>query len=380
VSTILISAGEASGDHYGRLLIDALLQSRPGLQFFGLGGDEMRAAGFEPVIEAKDVALVGLLEVVKHLPRIRREFKRLVHAVEEQKPALAVLIDFPDFNLRLARELHARGVPVVYFVSPQLWAWRRGRIAQVKKYVQKMLVIFPFEEDFYREHNVAATYVGHPLAEMPPPSVSREEFAQEHALDPAKQWIALLPGSRKQELERHLPEMLRCAAALGSGYEYIVPLANTISEEWFRSTFHIAPASLHLVHEAGLALVHSRAAIIASGTATVEAAIIGTPFVVAYRVSPLTWLLGRPLVKLKHFAMPNLIAGREILPEFIQGDFAAQRIVPIVRKLIAASPERARTIADLTQVRQQLQPQRAGTSAAERAAAEVLQLLDSNRA
>ena len=200
---ILISAGEASGEFYGAELIKALRRqlaergSGQGVEFFGVGGEQMRAAGCDLLVEASEIAEVGIVEVVKHIPTIYRRFHEVVRAAERRKPDAAVLIDFPDFNLRLAREMHKRGVPVIYYVSPQLWAWKQRRIELVRKYVSKMLVIFPFEVAFYREHGIEAQFVGHPLAELPAPAISREQFAATHNLDAARPWIALLPGSRR---------------------------------------------------------------------------------------------------------------------------------------------------------------------------------------
>ena len=210
----LLSAGEASGDTYGAQLIEALRQltsspqdaqdrrapgtPAPGSTFFGMGGEKMRLSGAELLVHANEVAVVGLVEVVKHLPDIRRRFKHLVAEAAKRKPDAAILIDFPDFNLRLARELHRLGIPVFYFVSPQIWAWRTGRVKQIQKYVRKMIVIFPFEQEFYARHGVEVSYVGHPLAYVPPPQISREEFAARHGLDPAKQWIALSAGQPQQ--------------------------------------------------------------------------------------------------------------------------------------------------------------------------------------
>src|SRR5215831_6056400 len=192
----LISAGEASGEAYGAKLIDALRRlSNSETQFFGVGGERMRQAGCDLVVNANEIAVVGLAEVVEHLPRIFRLFHKVVAEADRRKPDAAILIDFPDFNFRLARELHKRGIPVIYYVSPQLWAWRQSRIELVRKYVRKMLVIFPFEEKFYRERGIAAEFVGHPLAEMPLSAITREQFANEHQIDPNRQWVALLPGS-----------------------------------------------------------------------------------------------------------------------------------------------------------------------------------------
>jgi lipid-A-disaccharide synthase len=258
-----------------------------------------------------------------------------------------VLIDFPDWNLRLARQLHRRGIPVVYYVSPQLWAWRRGRIKQVQRYVREMLVIFPFEREFYASHGVEAEFVGHPLAELAPPTISRPEFAVRWGLDPAKEWIALLPGSRRKELRMNLPAMLGTAALLGPEFEYLMPVASTLSEEWVKGEIadceelwdskgvSSAPP-IHLCHDARAALLHARAGVVASGTATVEAALIGTPFIMVYRVAQLSWTLGRHLVRLPHYGMVNLIAGRRVVPELIQQDFTPERVE---RELRAILPE-----------------------------------------
>src|ERR1041385_1672841 len=230
----LLSAGEASGDTYGAQLIDALRQQAPGSTYFGMGGEKMRASGCERLVNANEVAVVGLVEVVTHLPAIRRRFKHLVAEAAQRKPDAAILIDFPDFNLRLARELHGRGIPVFYFVSPQIWAWRTGRVQQIKKHVRKMIVIFPFEQEFYRRHGVEVSYVGHPLAYEPPPQISREEFAAQQGLDPKKQWIALLPGSRRKEVRLNLAPMVEAAGLLQQkgNFEFVLPVASTLSAAW----------------------------------------------------------------------------------------------------------------------------------------------------
>jgi lipid-A-disaccharide synthase len=377
-TNIFISAGEASGEVYGAQLIEAFHRWPTGeTKFFGLGGERMRAAGCEIVVDSKEVAVVGLAEVVKHLPGIYGKFHQLLREVDRRKPDIAVLIDFPDFNFRLARELHKRGIPVVYFVSPQLWAWRKGRIAQVQRYVSKMLVIFPFEEKFYRDHGVNAEYVGHPLADIPMPTPDRQQYAAEHGLASNKQWIALLPGSRKQEIERHLPTMLEACARLGSGFEFILPVASTLDPAWVQSK--LGRSNVHLVRDASTALALSRAAVVASGTATVEAALVGNPFVVVYRVSPLTWSLGRRLVSLDNFAMVNLIAGKTIVPELIQGDFTAARVASNIKELAAEGPARSKMISDLAEVRLKLHPSSATQTAADRAANAVLALLDARQ-
>jgi lipid-A-disaccharide synthase len=372
---ILVSAGEASGELYGAGLIEALRRRVPDAQFFGVGGQRMRDAGFETIVDAHQISVVGLAEVVTHLPMIRREFKRLVREAKERKPDAAILIDFPDFNLRLARELHKLKIPVIYYVSPQLWAWRQGRIKQVKNYVRKMLVIFPFEEEFYRKHNVAAEYIGHPLADEPPPTITREQFATENKLDTAKTWVALLPGSRRKEVLLNLPLMLETAAHVRSvNDQFVLPVASSLELEWMKSHVSRGPVPVTLVRDARAALAHSRVAIVASGTATVEAALIGTPFVMIYRVAPLTYKLGRRFVKLSRFAMVNLIAGRDIVAEFVQQDFVPELVAVKVRDLMANGRARDTIIHDLAAVRAALHP-RGEIRSSDRAADAILSSL-----
>lgn len=375
MSTVFISAGEASGEAYGAQLIHALNKREAALTFFGLGGEQMRAAGAELTVESRSVAVVGLAEVVKHLPGIYGKFKKLLCEIDARKPIVAILVDFPDFNLRLARELHKRRIPVVYFVSPQLWAWRKGRIKQVQKYVTKMLVIFPFEEQFYRDNKVAAEYVGHPLADLPAAADRREVFAAGLALDTSKPWIALLPGSRKQEIGMHLQTIVEAAKLLGKEYEYVLPVASTLSNDWIRAQLPLDGPKITLVDDSRAALHFARASIVASGTATVEAALAGNPFVVVYKVSPLTWTFGRKLVNLEHFAMVNLIANKRIVPELIQHDFMAETIVEEMRKILSEGEARQAMIAALAEVKTKLHPQEAGVTAADRAANAVMQIL-----
>jgi lipid-A-disaccharide synthase len=335
----------------------------PQARFFGLGGARMMALGFRPVVRAEDVAHMGITEVVRHAPYIYGQFQRLKRAIASERPALAVLIDFPDLNLRLAQQLHRYGVPVIYFVSPQLWAWKKRRIRRVQRFVDRMLVIFPFEEPFYRERGVAAEFVGHPLAELAPPEVSRETFARQHGLDASKSWVALLPGSRKREVDLNLPTMLEAAITFGDTYQYLVPVAPTLKRESVAAAIAMQPAGAQpvLVDDARAALYHARASIVASGTATVEAALLGNPFVVVYRLSRLSYAIARRFVTVPHVAMANLIAGRRVVPELIQDEFTAAGVVAALKPLLADGPERTRTIAELREVRERLQSNSAAT-------------------
>jgi lipid-A-disaccharide synthase len=380
---ILISAGEASGEFYGAELMKALRRQvaqagqAADIEFFGVGGKQMRDAGCELLVDAREIAEVGIVEVIKHIPTIYRRFRQVVREAERRRPDSAVLIDFPDFNLRLARELHELGVPVIYYVSPQLWAWKQRRIERVRKYVREMLVIFPFEEKFYRERGIAAKFVGHPLADLPAPSIAREQFAREYKLDPQRQWIALLPGSRRGEVSRIFPLLLEAAQLLGPDYVYTVPVASTLSEEWV-STFlrGYAGPPITFTRDARATLLHARVAAVASGTSTLEASLIGTPFVMVYQVAPLTWRLGRRLVKVDRFAMVNLIAERDVVPELVQTDFTPQRVREKLREILPEGQARAAMIEGFRDVRRRLEPADAGGSASDRAAQAVLEILE----
>jgi lipid-A-disaccharide synthase len=369
---IFLSAGEASGEHYGALLMSEIRRLAPNADFFGLGGTRMAGLGLRRVVRAEDVAVMGITEVILHMPHIYREYRRLKASLRVERPDIAILIDFPDVNLSLARELHRLKIPVVFFVSPQLWAWKKWRIRQVRRNVTRMLVIFPFEESFYRERGVAADFVGHPLADLDRPTATREAFARENGLDASKFWVGLLPGSRARELHANLPPMIEAARLLGPGYEYLLPVAPTLQEAEVRS---MAGSTVRLVHDARDALQHARASVVASGTATVEAALIGNPFLVVYRVSRVTYAVARRVVRLPHVAMVNLIAGRRIVPELIQHDFTASKVVEQLRPLLEDEEARATMQSDLRTVEAALKVSEEAGTAIGRAARIALQLL-----
>jgi lipid-A-disaccharide synthase len=404
---IFFSAGEASGDAYGAAIVTALRERIPGVVLTGLGGVQMEAAGLNRIVHAEDIAVMGVTEILLHIPLIVSHYRKLVKSIRRQKPDVAVLIDFPDVNFRLAKRLNRAGVPVVWFVSPQLWAWKRRRLRWVQERVSKMLVIFPFEERFYRERGVDAQFVGHPLAEAPPPRITREEYAAKLGLDPTKTWIALLPGSRWKELHANLPalhelamgDLLNAAFANASfengnftppanlaahtQFEFILPVASTIKVEDLRSYldelnrdhlkyFGPEAAGVRITLDDGPdaareALMHARASVVASGTATVQAALLGNPFIVVYRVSNLTYQLVRHLVRYpEEFAdmrapngavpisMVNLIAQRRLVPELLQDDFTAAGVAAALYLLLAEGPAREAQIAGLKNIRQNL--------------------------
>ena len=358
---ILISAGEASGEMYGALLMAALrglagesladTRDQP-LEFFGVGGDRMRAAGCDTVVDSRDLAVVGISEIINHLPKIWGLFHHLIAEADKRRPELSIVIDSPAFNWRVARQMRKRGIPVVYYVCPQFWAWRQGRVRLLRKYVDKALVIFPFEEKFYRDRGVDATFVGHPLADLPRPEIDRAAYAAEHRLDATKSWITLMPGSRVREVRMNLPVILESAAKLGSAYEFLLPVAPTLDRSFLQSL--IGKVSIRLVPEAVPALSQSQAGIIASGTATVEAAMMGTPIVMVYRVSALTYRLGRSRVKVPYFAMVNLIAGEEIVPELVQDAFTAGNVVSRLNEILPDGTARSKMLAGLAGVKASL--------------------------
>jgi lipid-A-disaccharide synthase len=368
--TIFISAGEASGEHYGALLIDELRNqlslSGRDADFIGMGGPRMVQAGLVRIVRSEDVAVMGITEVVRHLPRIYREFRRLKASIRSARPDLAILIDFPDIHFKLAEEFDRLGIPVIFFVSPQLWAWKKHRIKLVQQYVSKMLVIFPFEEPFYRDHGVEATFVGHPLADLPIPEISRDHFAREAGLNTSRSWIALLPGSRAKEIGDNLPQMLAAARILSlrgpraagsrKEFEFIIPLAPTLNASQRKMLaglvkHHGEGLPVHMVDDARAALYHSRASVVASGTATVEAALLGNPFVVVYRVSRLTYEIARRVVKVPFVAMPNLIAGKMVVPELIQNAFTAGNIVRHIEPLLPEGAVRESMKMELARIR-----------------------------
>jgi len=380
---------------YGAQLIEALRRRDSRLEFFGVGGERMRAAGCYTVVDAKDLSVVGITEILSHLPKIYSLYQHLLREADKRKPDLAIVIDSPAFNWRVAREMKKRGVPVVYYVAPQFWAWRQGRVRLLRDYVDKALVIFPFEEEFYRERGVDATFIGHPLADLPLPAIERTVYAARFHLDAAKSWISIMPGSRVKEVRMNLPTILDAAEQLGPDYEFLLPVAPTLDRAFLQNLIDrrmmdrrainrtsTAPHRITLVAESLPALWHSRAGIIASGTATVEAAMMHTPFVMVYCVSSLTYFLGKPRVKVPHFAMVNLIAGEQIVPELVQHDFTAANVVARLQEILPDSAARDRMLQGLAQVKAKLgAPQSAVESTtqhpADRAAGIILAMLPS---
>ncbi len=357
VLKVLISAGEASGDTYGALLVNKLREQNSQLDLFGCAGPHLRHAGVRAVVRSESLSVVGIFEVIGHLPRIWREYRKLLAAIDRERPSLAVLTDSPDFNLRVARRLHRRGIPVVYLVAPQVWAWRKDRLPLMRRVLTRLLCIFPFEEKFFNDNGVPAVYIGHPLARRIAASTTRAEFLEANRVPPNAPVIALLPGSRRGEAKRHLPALLDAAERLARDYGavFVLPASATTGAEFFRGLIfgeRKPAASIQVLEgQAWDALAHSDLALAASGTVTVEAALLGTPMVTFYRVTWGSWLIGKLLVRVPFYCMVNLIAGRKIVPELMQGEMTGERIAAEAGRLLSDPKLREDMRRDLVEVR-----------------------------
>ncbi|MBI2882839.1 MAG: lipid-A-disaccharide synthase [Candidatus Methylomirabilis oxyfera] len=357
---ILIVAGESSGDLHAAGVVAELRRRAPDLTIEGIGGDRMRQAGVRLHAHAGDLAVVGLVEVAARLPAIWRAYRSMIRCLRDRRPDLVILVDFPDFNLRLARRASRLGIPVVYFISPQVWAWRAGRIRSIAKYVRRLLVIFPFEEGFYRDRGVEALYVGHPLLDRLASSPSMNEARRRLELEGAAPVLGLLPGSRAGELMRHLPILLRSAKRLMTeqpDLRVVIAAADGLPLDLIGS-FLTQEGVLATVVQGRTyeVMAASDLLLVASGTATIEAAIIGTPMVIVYRLAFLSWLLGRLLIRVPYIGMVNLVAGRRVAPELIQFHATPERIADEARRLLLSAEQRRHTRQELQQMRDRLGP------------------------
>jgi lipid-A-disaccharide synthase len=355
---VLISAGEASGDMYAARLALALRQ-RADVDLFGMGGPRMREAGVDTVVDAADVGVLGVVEIVRKLPALRRAWKRLISEIERRGPALAILTDFPAFHLRLARVLHRKHVRNVYFVCPQFWAWRPWRVRLVKRRFVRALCIFPFEEDFYRKAGVRTDWIGHPLVDAVRPQITREAFALRYRLNPSLPIVAVLPGSRPSELAHHMPQLMAAIAQMNSTgqRQFVFATAPGLTQTQLKAHMGALAPAITIVENATYELLGAaEVAIVSSGTATIEAALLGVPMVVVYRVAPFTAWIVRRLVHTRFFAMVNVLAGKEIVPELIQDAFTPERVLHETERLLASAEARETMCRELARVREKLGP------------------------
>jgi lipid-A-disaccharide synthase len=376
MSHIMISCGEASGDLYAGALVEELRRADPGARTFGFGGERLAASGAELLDDYRGHTVTGLAEVIKQLPSTYRLYRRLVAAARDRRPDVFVAIDFPDFNFKLGQAMHALRVPVVYYISPQLWAWRRGRLRTMKRFVDYVLPIFAFEEAEYRRAGIPVEFVGHPLIDLAKPREDRESFLRTQRLDPRAPTVALLPGSRPNELREMLPDLVAAARLIQRNVpdvQFVLAraphLADSLLEPAARAT-HGGVESLRLAIVEGRTddvLAASNVVLTASGTATIRTALHERPMVIVYRLSRLTYAVGRPFVKVDTFGMVNLVAGEKVVPELMQNDFTPETAAHEIVRLLTDEPHRTRMIEGIRRAKRKL-----GGPGASRRAAEVI--------
>lgn len=375
----MIVAGEASGDLHGSCLAREILGLRPDWEIIGAGGAKMRAAGVRTLINSDEIAVVGIVEVLSHFSAIRKAFNTLVAAMRTSPPDVLVLIDYPDFNLRLAKKAHRLGIPIIYYISPQVWAWRAGRVKTIARLVQRILVLFPFEEDIYRKAGMDCRFVGHPLLDEVLPPVDKETAHARLGLSAAPATVALLPGSRRREVETLFPAMVGAAKIMVGKHpkiRFLVPVASTIDEENLQAMVADSGLPVTLVREqVNEVLAASDAAVVASGTATLQTALMGRAMVIVYTVAPLTYFLGRMLIKLDCIGLANLVAGKKVAPELIQDEVTPERIAEEVEAILTDPLKRQSMERELASCREKL----GGPGAAQRAAENVVEFVEGIR-
>jgi lipid-A-disaccharide synthase len=370
----MLVVGEASGDAHGAQLVEALHKRDAALKIYGVGGEQLQRTRFEALIDVATLTGMGLVELVGNLGSIWRAYLLLKSALKERRPNLLILIDFPDFNLRLAKLAKSLRIPVLYYVSPQIWAWRKGRVRQIARWVDHMAVIFPFEAAFYEKHGVKATFVGHPLLESVKAGSDRAATLSKIGLDPTKPVIALLPGSRHGEVSRHLPVMREAALRMSgqSGIQFFCVCASTIDAAEVASMLNHPQLPIPIVQNDRYEAIHAADLVwTASGTATLETALLARPMIIVYRLSWLTFMIARLLVRVEHIGMVNLIAGERLVPELVQNDVNPERLMAETRALLNNAEARSRITKKLTELRERL----GGPGAADRVADLALALM-----
>jgi lipid-A-disaccharide synthase len=377
---IMIVAGEASGDLHGAYLMRAMKERQDvPLSFYGIGGDKMAKEGMQLMADAADMAVMGLTEVISRLWFIRKIMKRLKRSLENERPDLVILIDYPGFNLALAKEAQKKGIAVLYYISPKVWAWRSGRIKTIKQVVNHIALIFPFEEELYRKAGVKGTFVGHPLLDEIQIRDTPEEIKKEMNLSGAEQIVALLPGSRKSEIQKLLPEMIKAAEILHAhfpGMRFTLPVAHTLSVSAIQDSVASSAVPVQVVAGKTYEILSvADAVIVASGTAALETALFAKPMVIVYKTSSFTYFLGKRLVKTKHIGLPNILAQKTIVPELIQKDFSGERIAYEVTQILKNQIVRDKMIQELTAIKKSL----GEPGAARRTAALAWQMLQQDK-
>ncbi len=355
---VLIIAGEASGDLHGANLVREVKKQHPSVAFFGVGSVLMKEAGVELLADASEISVVGATEVLTHLRPICRVFNRLKRFLYEDRPDLLILIDFPDFNILLGKQARKLGIRVLYYISPQVWAWRKGRIKQIARLVKTMIVVFPFEVELYKRAGVDVRFVGHPLTDTVQSRYNQAEAKAQFGLDLKKRTVALLPGSRSKEITRMLPDMLRAAEILLRRFpdiQFILPVAPTLSQELISSLIRQQPVPVAVTEGRAYDVLRaSDVALVTSGTATLETALMGVPMVIVYRLSALSYFIARMIIDVDHIGLVNIVAGKRVVPELVQREATAENMADRVTKLISDPAYYGQVKTELTGIRSQL--------------------------
>ncbi|MBI5483906.1 MAG: lipid-A-disaccharide synthase [Deltaproteobacteria bacterium] len=355
---IMIVAGEASGDIYGADLVRETLRLKPAISFFGIGGERMRETGVQTLVDSAEMAVVGLVEVIKHFSVIKSAFYKLSDILRSDPPDLLVLIDYPGFNLRLAKVAKKHGIKVLYYISPQIWAWRQGRVKKIARLVDHMAVILPFEAPFYEQAGVPVSFVGHPMLDMVKAGISRDEAAADFGLDPMRKIIGLFPGSRRSEIERLLPVIVASALLLKQEFpelQFVLPLASTLRKDDILPLFNAAGLDITIIEGRIHDLIRACDAVISvSGTVTLEIALVGTPMVIIYKLSPLTYQLAKRLVKVPNIGLCNIVAGETAVRELIQDQANPAEIAGEIAAILNDPTYQAEIVRKLKEVRSKL--------------------------
>ena len=367
MKSILITACESSADNYGADLVREFKKLHPDVHFYGIGGKKMQKQGVELVYPMQKLSLIGIFEVFLSIPRILKILNNTIKETKKRNAASAVLIDAPDFNLRLARKLKKHSIPILYYISPTVWAWRKNRLKTIQKYTNKMMLIFPFEERIYKERQIPAVFVGHPLVKKTRTSMTRQHFFEKHGINSKQRLITLLPGSRKSEIRNHLPMLVQAAEKIKKKYncQFILKLSENIKKKDVIRYLDSHLSSITILSQDGCeSIAYSDLVLSSCGTANLETALLGTPLISFYRISPLSFHMGKRLVKIRHFSIVNILAGKKIIPELIQKDFNPRSLYEHASKILDSPEVRKKMKSEYRKIKQELGEKDAAANAA----------------
>jgi len=368
MNSILIISGENSGEKYGARLVQQFKKLNSSFLFFGIGGKHMASQGVDIIFPVEELAVIGGVEIISRLPRIKAMFSQMEKEITARKPEASVLIDSPDFNLRMAKKLRKLSIPVLYYISPTVWAWRKGRLKTIRRTVDKMLLIFPFEEEIYRARGIPASYVGHPLKEWIKTTLTRQEFFKKFNLDPHKKLIAILPGSRRSELKYHMPVLIEAVKKIKEEFEtqFVLVLAENLDEQIIQKFVPQNLDDLKILRENSYdVLAWSDLVLSACGTANLESALLETPVISFYRLSPLTYYAGVRFIRIKNYSIVNILGEEKIIPELIQRNFNPENLFQEAKKILTSEETRSKMVSDFKRIKNILGEKKASQNAAQ---------------